>query len=92
MIRMKTRSCGFVKVTDSISRGRIAVENQPSLLQVSGKAGINTCNSIINMLYLLRKEGSSAVKEYGAQWRPGSLPAPLKVSWSPQRLEIGKAG
>lgn len=45
IIRMKTRSCRFVKVTD-IRRGGIAIENEHCLLQVSGKGDINTCSGI----------------------------------------------
>lgn len=71
MIRMKTRSCRFVKVTDNIRRGGIAVENERSLLQISCMGDMNTCNSV-NMLYLLRKEGSLAMKEHGALWRPAA--------------------
>lgn len=59
MIRMKTRSCRFVTVTDNIRRGGIALENEPYLLQISGKGDINTCNSIdiySTQQYLLRKE------------------------------------
>lgn len=92
MIRMKTRSCRIVKVTDNIRRGGIAIENEPSLLQSSGKGDINTCNSI-NMLYRLRKEGSLALEKHCAKWRPCSLPpCSSKDVPSPQGLEIGKAG